>query len=153
MSQVTESLETRGVPFQVLRHEPTHAAGEEARSLGIGLDQVVKTIVLRTAEGPVIALVPGSRRLDMSLVRHAVGDPHARLATEAELQRDYPGFLLGAMPPLGSLLRTRVYEDPETVAHPEVVFAVSPTESVRVRTEDLLRDEYPTVAPLCQGEP
>ncbi len=40
----------------------------------------------------------------MKRLREAVGDRHTRLATEEELERDFPGLDLGALPPIGSLL-------------------------------------------------
>jgi prolyl-tRNA editing enzyme YbaK/EbsC (Cys-tRNA(Pro) deacylase) len=56
-------------------------------------------------------------------VQAAVGDRHVRLATEEELLRDFPGFELGALPPLGSLLGAPLYVDQEVLQHETVVFA------------------------------
>ncbi|MGH9004931.1 MAG: aminoacyl-tRNA deacylase, partial [Acidimicrobiia bacterium] len=86
-----------------------------------------------------------------TLVRKATGDHHARLASEEELAQDFSDYELGALPPLGSLVRTPVYVDPEVMAHDTVVFAAgSQTESVKIRTEDLFRGEPVTVAPLSR---
>jgi prolyl-tRNA editing enzyme YbaK/EbsC (Cys-tRNA(Pro) deacylase) len=58
---------------------------------------------------------------------------------------------LGALPPLGSLVRAHVYVDPEVMGHDSVVFAAgSQTESVKIRTEDLFGGEPVTVAPLSR---
>ena len=87
----------------------------------------------------------------MHLVQAAVGDRHARLATEQELLRDFPGFELGALPPLGSLLGVPLYVDQEVPRHETVVFAAgSQTESVRLRTADLLQQEQVTALPLIK---
>src|SRR6185437_706944 len=92
-----------------------------------------------------------SRRLDMHLVQAAVGDRHVRLATEEELLRDFPGFELGALPPLGSLLGTPLFVDQEVLQHETVVFAAgSQTESVQLRTADLLQHEQATAVPLIK---
>jgi prolyl-tRNA editing enzyme YbaK/EbsC (Cys-tRNA(Pro) deacylase) len=40
--------------------------------------------------GFVLVVLPAARRLDLRLVREAVGDNHARLATEEELGRHDP---------------------------------------------------------------
>jgi Ala-tRNA(Pro) deacylase len=91
--------------------------------------------------------IPATCRLDMHLARAAVGDRHARLATEQELLRDFPGFELGALPPLGSLLGAPLYVDQVVLQHETVVFAAgSQTESVQLKTADLLHHEQVTAA-------
>lgn len=151
MPSVIEHLTSRGVPFEAISHEKAYTSTEEARALGIGADEVVKTVVLDTASGHALVAVPGFRRLDMKLVEQAVGDHHARLASEDELARDFPDYELGALPPIGSLLGAPLYVDPEIMAHETVVFAAGrQTESVKVRTEDLFRDEAVTVVSLTR---
>lgn len=148
MSVVTEHLEGRKVPFEVISHEKTYTSVGEAAALGIAADEIVKTLVLDTAAGHVLAVIPGSRRLDMRVVAGTVGDGHARMATEDELERDFPGYELGALPPLGWLVGTMTFVDPEVMRHETVVFASSQTESIRMKTEDLFRYEGVKVAPL-----
>lgn len=151
VSRVAEHLRSRDAPFEVVPHEQAYTSIGEARALGISADEVVKTVVLHTASGYALAAVPGYRRLDMRLVEAAVGDKHARLATEAELAQDFPDFELGALPPIGSLLGMKVYADPEVMAHKTVVFAAgSQTESVKMHTEDLFRGEAVSVVPLTR---
>lgn len=151
MALVKEHLERRGVAFEVIPHGQAYTSLEEAQALGIAAGECVKTVVVSAASGHVLVAVPGYRRLDMTLVRKAVGDNHARLATEEDLARDFSDYELGALPPLGSLLGAHVYVDPEVMGHDTVVFAAgSQTESVKIRTEDLFRGEPVTVAPLSQ---
>jgi Ala-tRNA(Pro) deacylase len=151
MTQVTEHLETRGVPFEPIAHQQAYTSIAEARALGIDVSEVLKTVAMRVAGGYALMAVPAACRLDMHLVQAAVGDRHARLATEAELRRDFPGIELGALPPLGSLLGAPVYLDQEMLQHETVVFAAgSQTESVRLRTADLLQHEQVTTLPLSR---
>ncbi len=146
---VTDHLTSRGLTFEAIPHEKTYTSIEEARALGIAADEVVKTVVLDTESGHALVAVPGYRRLDMKLVEEAVGDRHARLASEEELSRDFPDYELGSLPPIGSLLGAPLYVDPEVMAHETVVFAAGrQTESVKMRTEDLFRDEPITVVEL-----
>ena len=123
MPSVIDHLNSRGAAFEVIPHEKAYTSIEEARALGIAADEVVKTVVLDTASGHVLVAVPGYRRLDMKLVEEAVGDHHARLASEDELAQDFPDFELGSLPPMGSLLGAPVYVDPEVMGHDTVVFA------------------------------
>jgi Ala-tRNA(Pro) deacylase len=138
MSVVTEHLEQRGSVFEVLPHQQAYTSVDEARALGIGVGEVLKTLALRAGFGYALMVIPASRRLDLQLAREALGDSRARLATEEELGRDFPDFELGALPPLGALLRARVFVDPEVLGHDTVTFAAgTQTESVRMQTQGL----------------
>lgn len=151
MSNVTDQLTKRLVPHEVIPHEQAYTSTDEALALGISADEVVKTIVLDTGSGHALAVIPGSRRLDIRAAERAVGDKHVRLATEEEIEKDFPGYELGAMPPLGSLHGAPTFVDPEVMRHDTLVFAAgTQTESVKVRAEDLFRTEPVTVAPLTR---
>jgi Ala-tRNA(Pro) deacylase len=152
MSVVAEHLRDRGVDFDVIPHDKAYTSIEEAQTLGIDADEVLKCIVLDTSSGHAMAVVPGGRRLDMSLVRLAVADNHARLATEEEVERGFPDYELGALPPLASLLRVPTLVDPEVMKHDTIVFAAgTQTESVRGQREDLFRGEEITIVPLIKA--
>ncbi len=151
MSQVREHLESHGVPFEPIAHRQTFTSIAEARVLGVDAGEVLKTVAVRVAGGYVLTVVPATGRLDLHRVRAAVGDRHARLATEEELQRDFPDVELGALPPLAVLSGSHLYVDPEVLRHDTVVFAAgSQTESVKLKTADLLQfqQEHVTTAPL-----
>ncbi|OFW77821.1 MAG: hypothetical protein A2Z48_11750 [Actinobacteria bacterium RBG_19FT_COMBO_70_19] len=151
MSLTTEYLEGRGVPFEAIPHDKAFTSIDEARALGIEADAVVKTLLIDSSAGHVLAVIPGDRRLDMKLVEGVVGDKHAHLATEQEIERDLPGLELGSLPPLGGLLKMHAYVDPEVLEHETVVFAAGmQTESIRARSEDLFRDEIVTVAKITK---
>jgi prolyl-tRNA editing enzyme YbaK/EbsC (Cys-tRNA(Pro) deacylase) len=150
MTQVTEHLETHGVPFEPIAHQQAYTSIAEARALGIDASEVLKTVAVRVAGGDALMAIPATCRLDMHLARAAVGDRHVRLATEEELLRDFPGFELGALPPLGSLLGAPLYVDQGVLQHETVVFAGSQTESVQLKTADLLQHEQVTALPLIK---
>jgi Ala-tRNA(Pro) deacylase len=151
MSVVTEHLEQRGSAFELLAHRQAYTSTDEARALGIDVGEVLKTLAVRTGPGYVLAVIPASRRVDLHLVRDVLGDHQARLASEEELGRDFPGYQLGALPPLGALLGSEVFIDPAVLEHDLVVFAAgTQTESVRMGTRELLASEQVTTVPLVK---
>jgi Ala-tRNA(Pro) deacylase len=151
-SEVVRALRERGAHFEVLHHPPAPSGVQEAITLGVAADDVVKAVVLETCDGAALAVLPASRRVDMSLVRAATGDPGARLATEAEIAVAIPGCELGAVPPLGSVVHAPAYVDPEVLRHSVVSFAAgTQTESVTGPAEELFSGETVTVA--CISEP
>jgi Ala-tRNA(Pro) deacylase len=149
MPTVAEHLQRQGVGFELVPHSQAYTSIDEARALGISADEVLKTVAVKTASGYALVILPGAQRLHMKLVRKAVGDSHARLATEEELKRDFPEFELGAVPPLGSLLGAPAFVDPEVMEHETILFAAGiQTQSMRVRAGDLFRAEPATVLPV-----
>jgi Cys-tRNA(Pro) deacylase len=151
MSAVTDQLTKWGVSYELVPHEQAYTSTDEALALGISADEVVKTVVLDIGSGHALAVIPGSRRLDIRAAERAVGAKHVRLATEEEIEKEFPGSELGAIPPLGSLYDTPTYVDPEVMRRDTLVFAAgTQTASVRVRTEDLFGNEPVTVAPMTR---
>jgi Ala-tRNA(Pro) deacylase len=149
MSLVTEYLQARGIPYEVIHHDPSTTSLGEARSLHMDADHVLKAVLIDTRGGHAVAVVPASRRLDMDLVRAALDDQAAHLATEDELQGDFPAIELGAAPVVGLLLDAETLVDPCVLERDTVVFAAGTrTESVRVQTLDLFRGEHASFVPL-----
>jgi Ala-tRNA(Pro) deacylase len=149
---VTRELDRQQVSYEVIPHQRTQTAGEEAEAVGVAASDVAKTLVLATEEGFVRAVVPASERLDLSKARALVGGgKHTRLASEAELAESYPMFELGAVPPFGGPTGDRVIVDARLAEHEFVVLeAGSHSESVRLRTSDLLILSRAEIADLCR---
>jgi Ala-tRNA(Pro) deacylase len=153
MSLVTDYLDERGLAYEVVPHRRSFTSLQEASALGVAADQVVKTVALWTGGKYVLAVLPASRRLELRLVHQALEDPGARLASEAELGADFPGYELGALPPLGSLLGVPLLVDPEVLDHAVVVFAAGlATESIRVGTGELFADQPVTILRLTRRD-
>jgi len=76
-------------------------AVETARLLGVPLEQVFKTIVVkREAKGkPILALVPGSTEVDLKQLAKALGDKKLFLPTEQEAEQ-LTGLQAGGISPL-----------------------------------------------------
>jgi Ala-tRNA(Pro) deacylase len=151
MTVVTEHLENRGIRFEVLPHPPATSAIGEALALGVDPDEVIKAVVLDLETGHALAVLPASRRLDLDLVRDVLGDQHAKLATEDEIESDFPEFELGAMPPLPSMLHVPVVIDPSVFAHRRVTFAAgTQREAVRTDPEGLFTGASVDIAPITR---
>ena len=113
MSLVTEYLRrTRRALPGATYYDPSVSSLEEAGAVHVDADHVLKAVVNATRGGRAVAVIPASRRLDMHLVREALADPQAYLATEGELQSEYPSIELGGAPALGWLLDAETLVDP-----------------------------------------
>jgi Ala-tRNA(Pro) deacylase len=148
---VTRVLERGGVRYEVVEHDATYSAAAEARAVAADPAATAKTVALHDRDGYRLAVVPASRRLDVSRAREVLGaGHHLRLATEEELQRDFPAFDLGALPPLGTVPLPEVV-DVRLLRHERVLFAAGEhRRSLLVDVVDLLRITEPRVADICE---
>jgi Ala-tRNA(Pro) deacylase len=139
-SELTDVLDKADVAYELLPHAHTESALAEAEALGVGGDDVAKTLVVKLPEGYLRVVLPASARLDLRKVReiHGGGRHSVNLATEEDLRRDYPQFALGAVPPVGGR-SDPVIVDPKVAERPSVVIeAGSHEESLRLAAADLV---------------
>jgi len=151
MTIVTEHLERLGVRFEVLPHERSETALEQARALGLSAQEVLKPVVLNVESGHAVALIPASAWLDLELTCTALGDPSAELASETDIEGIFPEFEPGALPAVPSLLHIPVVIDRSILSLRQVTFSAGiQRESVRLDTEQLLRGGIVTIAPISR---
>ena len=138
---LTELLDASGVSYELLPHAHTERAAEEAAALGVPPESVAKTLVLTIPDGYVRTVLSAADRLDLHKVREVLdaGSKKVHLASEDELERDFPEFELGAVPPVGGR-KDPVLVDQRISELEEIVFeAGDHDESVRLRAGDLQR--------------
>jgi Cys-tRNA(Pro) deacylase len=155
MRDVTGLLEEAGIDFDVLEHAHTERAADEAAALGIGPEQVAKTLVLVTSSGNVRGVLAASERIDLHKVAAVlgVGGKKVQLASEDDLARDYPDFELGAVPPFGGQEDQVIVDERLAGRDSVVVEAGSHDRSVRLKTVDLVRLTRAQVADIRREEP
>ena len=155
MADVTPLLEQAGIDFDVLEHAHTERAVDEAAALGIGPEEVAKTLILVAPEENVRAVLAASERIDLHKVAALLGisGKHVHLASEDDLVRAYPEFELGAVPPLGGR-EDRVIVDERLAGRDSVVLeAGSHERSLRLKAADLVRLARAQVADIRREEP
>lgn len=153
MKILSQALERAGCEYDVLDHRRTETARDEAEAVGVPPEEVAKTVVLISDDCYVRAVLSASEQLDQHKVQQLLGDKHARLASEAELVLAYPMYELGAVPPFGVPAGDRVLFDRRLAQRDTVVLeAGSHSESLRLKTSDLLALTQADVADIANGE-
>jgi Ala-tRNA(Pro) deacylase len=155
MADVTGLLKQAGIDFDALEHAHTVRATDEAAALGIGPEEVAKTLILVGWGGNVRAVLAASERIDLRKVASALGlgDKKLQLASEEILRHDYPDFELGAVPPFGGR-EDQVLVDERLAGRGSVVLeAGSHDRSVRLKAADLVRLTRAQLADICSEEP
>jgi prolyl-tRNA editing enzyme YbaK/EbsC (Cys-tRNA(Pro) deacylase) len=134
--RVQAALIELGLPADIHRlADSTRTAPEAAAAVGCELGAIVKSLVMRGVRSgePVLALVSGANRADVTVIETAVGEPVER--PDAAYVREITGDSIGGIPPVGHPrpLPTLLDEDLlrfETVwaaaGHPHAVFPIAP---------------------------
>jgi Ala-tRNA(Pro) deacylase len=154
-ADLTRVLDEAGVSYELLPHAHTETAAAEAEALGLDPADVAKTLVVKTPDGYVRAVVPASQRLDLRKLRELSGGGRHKvhLASEEDLRHDFPEFELGAVPPVGGGRRDPVVVDSRLAERESLVLeAGSHEESVRLAAADLVRVAGAEVADICLDE-
>lgn len=124
--------------------EGTKTAADAASAIGCDVAAIVKSLVFTVDGEPVVALVPGDRRLDTpTLARLAGGDSAER--ADLEVVRAATGFVAGGTPPFGHAAPIRVFADVALRRHDPVWAAAgTPTTVFPIAIVDLDRIVEPT---------
>jgi len=153
LETLTTFLDDRGVSYEVVAHDPTFTAHDEAEAARVDLPAMAKTIVLRDEDRYVLAAIPGSRTLDMERCRAALGaSAPTRLASEDEIAQAFGQFEVGAVPPLGADVPEVV--DIRLLYRDRIGCAAGDHQhSVLIDPRELVRLTEPRVADICEHDP
>jgi Cys-tRNA(Pro) deacylase len=111
VGRVIEAAAALGVSISVKRFpEGTKTAADAAAAVGCPVAAIVKSLVFVVDEEPVVALVPGDRRLDPDRLAAVAGGKEVRRAGLDEA-RAATGFVVGGTPPFGYPKPVRVFAD------------------------------------------
>jgi Ala-tRNA(Pro) deacylase len=151
LARVLTRLDDTGVRYELVEHEPTYTACDEARAAGCNERTTAKTLVLLDRERARVAVIPANRRLDLARARRALrAGPHLRLATESEAAARFPAYEPGAVPPFAAEAFPEVV-DIRLLYRARILCAAGDhRHSVQIDTRDLLRLTEPRVADICR---
>jgi len=151
--EVREFFEAAGARKEIRSFpESTHNSELAARSLGVEVGQIAKTILLLADGSPLAVVVSGDRRVDLKKVRSLGRGKRIRLAGPEDVET-HTGFAVGAVSPVALPPGIPVYLDRSLrrfeVIYPAAgetnnMFATTPGELLDLTgavEADLARDE------------
>jgi Cys-tRNA(Pro)/Cys-tRNA(Cys) deacylase len=116
----TRAASAAGLRFDVVQTERPSSAEESAALQGIGLGQLLRSIVIRRgAEDYVFVLVPGGRQIDWPKLRAHLGKSRLSLPDQEEAKA-VTGYERGAITPFGSSTPWPVVADATVLAQERV---------------------------------
>jgi Ala-tRNA(Pro) deacylase len=141
--RVPQYLAEQHVCFETLVHPPAFTAQKRARFLRIPGRHVIKSVVLMSGRGPVLAVLPATKHVDLAKARAALA-ADVRLATEEELADVFRDCERGALTPFGSLYGLTTLLDAAVPSEDLVAFeAQRHGVAIRMRCRDYELLEHP----------
>lgn len=126
-----EDLSAKALRFQSVldEHAPgsrvvefkqsARTAQEAADAIGCELDQIVKSLVFRTADdSAVLVLTAGGNRVDEAVLGEAIGG-EVRMG-DAAFVRAHTGYAIGGVPPFGHPRRIETLIDEDLLKYDEI---------------------------------
>ena len=95
-----EYLDNENIVFDLVEHPYSRSSMESAESAHIPGNQLAKCVVLEDDEGFIMAVVPSTHRIDISILDRYLGRK-LDLATEERLRELFYDCEVGAFPPIG----------------------------------------------------
>ncbi|MCY4672338.1 MAG: YbaK/EbsC family protein [Bacteroidetes bacterium] len=97
---VQDTLLALGLDVRVVElAESTRTASEAASAVGCTVGQIVKSLVFRADEEPVLVLTSGANFVDEKRLADLVGTPIKR--PRADFVRQHTGYAIGGVAPIG----------------------------------------------------
>src|SRR3954471_2526723 len=102
MTAALDAVAATGIAHRVVRHEPARSLAEAAERQGVEARDIVKTLVVRRAEGDfVFVLVPGDRVISWPKLRALLGVSRLSMPAAATAMAA-TGYARGTITPFGS---------------------------------------------------
>lgn len=150
--RVRDLLESHGVPFDVLRHEPVYTSQQAADIRGVSLASGAKALVCKGGDEFVMFVMPADLKLAGKAVRRACKWRKLRFADGDEVRR-LTGLEPGSIPPFGSLFGLPTLCDARLCENETINFnAGDHTISVSMSCQDYLKVESPQLGRFGKSE-
>lgn len=121
-STVDYALTLTDVDFSILRHQPSATSAETAHKANVAESQLAKAVALRDELGPLLAVMPANRRLDLERLREQLRRPSLRFMSEEELSAVFFDCEEGAVPPVGPDYRVPTVVDKALMTKDDIYF-------------------------------
>jgi Cys-tRNA(Pro)/Cys-tRNA(Cys) deacylase len=147
--RVSADAEARGVPIEFVARPAANSLEEAAALIGVEPREIVKTLVVKRADGTFLfALIPGDRQISWPKLRAVVGVNKLQLP-DAGQALQATGYERGTITPFGSTTDWPVYAD-AAISGRIAMGAGEHGFSLLVDSSEVLRAFDATVADISQ---
>lgn len=120
-STLQQYLADKGARYDVVQHEPAFSASRAAQASHVTGKAMAKAVVLKDAQGFLLAVLPTSRRIRFDALADLL-HRKLELASEEEAAALFADCEVGAVPALGDAYHVPVVMDESLTTQPEIYF-------------------------------
>lgn len=144
--QILHHLDSQGIQYRTVHHEPTRTSEESAKARGVDIAIGGKAILMKVGDEFKLFVFSAAKRIDSQKIRSHFNVKKIRFATPEELLQ-HTGLVPGSVPPFGKpILPFGLFVDESITRNDEMAFnAGSLTDSIIMRTNDYLNVAAPSV--------
>ena len=144
-------LDGARVKYTVGKHAVVYTAQEIAAAQHIPGRQLAKCVLVKTERGPVLAVLPAIRLIDLKRLKALLGVKTVTIGKEADITAHFPDVEVGAMSPFGNLYGVPVAADRELEASGTIAFnAGTHADTVTMAYADFARLVHPKAGAFGQ---
>ncbi len=147
-------LQQSGISYRLTKHPVVYTAQEIAAAQHVPGRQLAKCVLVNTDRGPALAVLPAVYLVDLKKLKAYLRAKTLTIAKEADIKERFPDVEVGAMSPFGHLYGVPTVIDQMLQESNDVVFnAGSHTETITIRSQDLIRLAKPQLAKFAAQHP
>lgn len=109
-TKIIDFLSNSGVEYQVVNHEHVHTSAEAAKVRGTSMSEGAKSLMLKSGDEFVMAIIPGDKKLDSRKLRTTMGVRKLKFSSPEEVVK-IMGCKIGACYPFGNLISLKTYAE------------------------------------------
>jgi prolyl-tRNA editing enzyme YbaK/EbsC (Cys-tRNA(Pro) deacylase) len=138
-AKVQAYLDQFGMKLEVQEvAQSTRTAQEAADAVGCELGQIIKSLVFRSGQTPLLFLVSGKNQLNIQKAENILGMKLQKADTD--FAREQTGYPIGGVPPVAHEYPIDIFIDGDLMAYEEVWAAAgTPNAVFRIKSKDLPR--------------
>jgi prolyl-tRNA editing enzyme YbaK/EbsC (Cys-tRNA(Pro) deacylase) len=138
-AKVQAYLDQFGMKLEVQEvAQSTRTAQEAADAVGCELGQIIKSLVFRSGQTPLLFLVSGKNQLNIQKAENILGMKLQK--ADADFAREQTGYPIGGVPPVAHENPIDIFIDGDLMAYEEVWAAAgTPNAVFRIKSKDLPR--------------
>lgn len=130
-------LDSHKIKYVTVTHSPAYTTQSVSHAVHLPDDKMIKSVIVKLDGTLVMAVVHGSKKVDLELLKKVTKAKKADIATENEFKNAFPDCEVGAMPPFGNLYKMKMYVDDSLAKDQEIGFnAGTHSELIKMNFKD-----------------
>lgn len=136
-------LEKNKIKYEAITHKTVYTAYDLAQTLKVKLQEIAKTLIIKTDKGYSLVVLPASMMLDMAKLKKILKAKKIEIAKEGVMKSVFK-IKPGTVTPFGSLHKVQVVVDKNLSKAKQIIASAgSYTDSIKIKIADFLKAEKP----------